>query len=254
MNETIRTQLDHRTIREFTDEPVSEEILGTLFEVAMHTATSRGMQNASIIWVKDENKKRALAEVNKQEYVGRTPVYLLFIVDFARAAAVLQESGIDDLAGASTMDVFIEGFTDACLMAQNVAVAAETLGLGTTFLGGVLNDPKKVIEILDLPALTFPALGLMIGYPNQEPQLKPRMAKELRVMVDGYQRPDSWSEELTDYDAQMHTYYDLRNANRREDTFTDQIRKKYSKIRSRRAQVMVDIAEQGFHWVTDRGE
>ena len=50
-NSTIRTQLDHRTIREFTDEPVDKQTLDTLFEVAMRTASSRSLQNASIIQI-----------------------------------------------------------------------------------------------------------------------------------------------------------------------------------------------------------
>lgn len=245
MNDTIQTQLQHRTIREFTDQPVSDSTMRTLFEVAMCTPTSRGMQNASIIWVKDTEKQRQLAEINTQEYVGRAPVYLLFIADLARTAAVLEESSLST-AGAATMDVYTEAFTDACLMVQNVVVAAESLGLGTTILGGVLNDPNAVIKLLELPPLTFPVLGLILGHPNQEPQLKPRIPQELRVMVDRYEQPESWSAALADYDADMHTYYDLRNANRREDTFTDQIRTKYGSIREARAKIISDIVGQGF--------
>lgn len=221
-NDTIATQLNHRTIREFTAEEVSDDIMETLYDVAMQTASSRGLQHTSIIRVTDPQKRDRLAEIGKQEYVRRAPVYLLFIIDAARNAAILRENGHDE-AGAAKTKVFVEGFTDACLMAQNVVVAAESLGLGANYLGNIHNDTAGVIETLDLPPLTFPVVGLTLGWPNQEPQLKPRMPKKFRVMENGYQNQENWTEALADYDAEMTTYYDLRDANRRVDSFTRQV-------------------------------
>ena len=245
INETIKCQLAHRSIREFTDEPVSDEMMGQLLEVANQTATSMGMQNTSIIWVKDPEKRRQLAAINGQEYVARAPIYLLWIVDLARPAAIFAEHGLSDV-GVRTMDLFTSAFTDACLQVQNVTVAAESLGLGTTILGGVLNNPPAVIELLDLPELTFPALALMLGHPAQDPMLKPRMAKELRVMVDGYRRPENWTEALKDYDAQMHTYYDLRHADKPLAAFTQQLINNYAAPHPARAGIMENIKAQGF--------
>lgn len=71
-------------------------------------------------------------------------------------------------------------------MAQNVVTAAESLGLGTVYLGSILNDSERICEILNLPELTFPVIGLGIGYPNQKPQLKPRMDMRLRVFENSY--------------------------------------------------------------------
>ncbi|HZK32618.1 MAG TPA: NADPH-dependent oxidoreductase [Corynebacterium sp.] len=221
-NPTIRTQLDHRTIREFTDQPVDKQTLATLFEVAMRTSTSRGLQNASIIHVTDQELKNRLAEIGNQEYVRRAPVYLLFIVDGRRAAGVLAEAG-RPVEPAGSTKVFVEGFTDACLMAQNVTVAAQALGLGTNHLGNIHNDDAAVIDLLGLPKYTFPVLGMTLGHPNQEPQLKPRMSASLRIFENTYREPESWTEALRDYDAEMTTYYDLRKENQREDSFTNQI-------------------------------
>ncbi|AIG06517.1 NADPH-dependent nitro/flavin reductase [Corynebacterium pseudotuberculosis] len=83
MNETIRTQLNHRTIREFTTQPIAEEILEQIFQVALHTPTSLGMQTASIIRVTDPQLREQLTAIGTQEYVGRAPVYLLFYRRFA---------------------------------------------------------------------------------------------------------------------------------------------------------------------------
>lgn len=219
---TIQHQLAHRTIREFAQEGVDKEILDQLLAVAMRTASSRGLQHCGIIRVTDKALQKQLAEIGKQEYVGRAPVYLLFIMDSARTAAILAEHNQDPSAAGRTK-VFVEGFTDACLMAQNVVNAAESLGLGTNYLGNIHNDTQAVIDLLELPQYTFPVLGLTLGWPNQDPQLKPRMAAEFRVHENGYQARESWSQTLKGYDAEMTTYYDLRNANRRVDSYTNQV-------------------------------
>ena len=54
-------------------------------------------------------------------------------------------------------------FTDACMMAQNVVIAMESMGLGTVYFGSILNDSEKICELLKLPELTFPVIGLGIG-------------------------------------------------------------------------------------------
>lgn len=245
MNETIDVQLKHRTIREFKSDPIPEDTFQTLIDVAMRTPSSRGIQNASIIRIKDQVKREKMAEIGGQAYVARAPEYLLFISDLARGAAILEEMGLFPQS-AATIDTFQEAFTDAVLMVQNVVVAAESLGLGANILGNILNDPKAVVTAIGLPPYTFPVLGLTLGYPNEEPQLKPRMPKEFRVMTDTYVRPDSYLEALKDYDAQMREYYDLRNKGRREDKFTNQIFQKLGKVRNRRASLLDDIESQGF--------
>lgn len=245
MNETINTQLEHRTIREFTDEAISPGLLADLKNIAIRTATSRGLQQASVIRVTDPQLRLKLAEIGQQPYVARAPEYWLFIVDVHRNIRILQERG-ENIDGARTMDVFVEAFTDACLMAQNVVNAAESLGLGANLLGNVLNDPTAVIDVLQLPHYTFPVVGLTFGVPNQSPQLKPRMSSEFRFMENGYEDRESWLESLADYDQELQTYYDLRDASRHVDSFTDQVSRALAGVRRKRAQVIADIAAQGF--------
>lgn len=63
---------------------------------------------------------------------------------------------------------------------QNTVNATESMGLGAVILGSILNDAAQLIELLQLPKLTFPVLGLEVGYPDQEPQLKPRLLRHAR--------------------------------------------------------------------------
>ena len=89
--------------------------------------------------------------------------------------------------------------------------AAEALGLGTVYLGSILNDPERTCKILNLPKLTFPVVGLGIGYPNQEPQLKTTNGHGIRVLENSHQTLDNYREALKDYDQANTTYYDLHS-------------------------------------------
>ena len=113
-----------------------------------------------------------------------------------------------------TMDIFFQALQDTMLAVQNVINAAESMGLGIVPLGTVNDDPKAMLKVLDLPELTYPALGLQVGVPDQEPQLKPRLPLEFTTFENEYPR-DFEVSELKDYDEIVQTYYDLRDANRR---------------------------------------
>ncbi|NLL72752.1 MAG: NADPH-dependent oxidoreductase [Clostridiales bacterium] len=250
-NNTIKTQLEHRTIREFTNEPVPEEMLSQLIQVASRTATSNGLQASSIIRVTDPDKKKELADICKQEYIARMPEIWIFIVDQYRNSRIAKENNCHE-ESIGDMDRFFQGFTDACLMADNVENAAESLGLGTVYLGSILNDPVRTIKLLNLPKLTFPALGLGFGIPNQEPQLKPRMDMELRMFENGYKTFDSYMDEIKEYDEIMQTYYDLRDTNNRVDSFSKQLITKLENINPVRQKIVNVIVDQGFDLKLDK--
>jgi len=245
MNGMVQRQLNHRTIREFKDMGIPKDIFDTLMEVARRTATSNGMQSYSIIRVTEPSIKKQIAAVCNQEYVGRAPELLVFIADQFRNAGIAKEKGAQT-DNAADMDRFFQGFTDACLAVQNVVNAAEAMGLGVVFLGSILNDSAKVCEILKLPGLTFPVLGLGIGYPNQNPQLKPRFENRLRVFENSYGIFDNYLDEIKDYDREMTTYYDLRDANRRVDSFSDQVVAKLNVSMPNRREMLKVIGQQGF--------
>lgn len=235
MNSTIELQLNHRTIRAFKPEPVD---LQPILDVAMRTPSSLGLQQASIINITRQDLKDKLAEIGNQPYVADAPVYLLFIVDTWR------NDQLTEADGAANPRNFIAGFTDACLMAQNVCVAAESLGLGVNYYGNVHNDAQAIIDLLQLPPLTYPVVGMGIGYPDQQPQLKPRLPQQIRVMENGYVEADPVV--LKDYDEQMQTYYDLRNPNQPVKSFSTQVGGHYSQPLDKRDSTIEGAKQQGF--------
>ena len=241
----IQGQLNHRTIREFKDENIPREVFEQLIEVARRTATASGMQASTIIRVTDPEKRKKIAAVCKQEYVARAPELLILVADQYRNYKIAEEKGFNE-PSARNIDGFFSAFTDACITTQNIVNAAESMGLGAVYLGSILNDAEKIIDILDLPELTIPVVGLGLGYPNQNPQLKPRMEMELRLFENTYKQFDNYLEEIKEYDIEMQTYYDLRDANNRVDCFSDQVVKKLKNPIPKRSEMLNIMHKQGF--------
>ena len=208
-NFTIDHQLNHRTIRKFKDQPLTEEQLTTLFEVARQTSSSEFLQQMTIIRVTDPQKRAAIRAVSTQPYVGAEGELLMFITDLHRNELIRHHQGNLDDRRIEKTEMFLQAYEDTVLAVQNVLNAAESMGLGGVILGSIQNEPAKIIKTLHLPV------------PDQKPQLKPRLPLDKIVFENEYQDIDPAS--LKDYDQIVNTYYDLRDANRRIDTFTDQV-------------------------------
>lgn len=245
MKEFFKIINNRKTIREFTNEKIDKETLDEIFSALMHSATSNGLQQASIIRVTDQDKKDALAEICKQEYVSRMPELLIFIVDNYMNYRLIKDNNVD-FDAESNVDIFFQGFTDAVILAQSAVSLIESSSLGAVYLGSILNNPREVIKVLALPELTFPVVGLGFGYPNQEPQIKPKIPMELRVFENSYKIFDNYKKTFEDYDREMQTYYDLRDANRRVDSFTNQVIKKYKNPLELRNEIIKIAEENGY--------
>ena len=245
MNKTIETQLNHRSIRDFKDKKVDDETLNKLLKVANRTSSSTGMQSYSIIRIKDKEKRKKLSEISGQAYVETAPELLLFIVDVYRNAKISEDMG-EDLKNKNDMDRFFQGFTDGAIACQNMVVAIESLGMGAVYLGSLLNDIRAVIDLLELPELTFPIVGLAFGYPDQNPQLKPRMDLSLKVFEDSYDIKYNYLDAIKDYDEEMKTYYDLRDPSKPLNEFSKQVVSRLKAKNKNRSGILNVVREQGF--------
>ncbi|RMC51010.1 NADPH-dependent oxidoreductase [Lactobacillus sp. ESL0263] len=220
-NATIDQQVNHRSIRKFKDQQLTEEQLTTLYTVFQHTATSLFMQNATLLHITDETKRAKIRELCGQKYVGAQGDLFIFVVDLYRNQQIRQQLGKDD-GRLHTTDIFFQGLDDTLLAWQNVGNAVESMGLGYVPLGTINDHPLAMLDVLGLPKLTFPALGMQVGVPDQNPQLKPRLPLEFTTFENDYPR-DFTVDNLKDYDQVVTTYYDLRDTNKRIDSFTKQI-------------------------------
>ena len=157
-----------------------------LVEVALRTSTSYAYAGMSI--TEDRSGKRRYLPIMRQSNVAAMPELWIFLVDCRRNLEIARQQGYIGQAGA-TLDRFMQGYIDACIAAQNVLTAVESLGMGGVFLGAIARDYKGTCEILGLPELTFPAIGLGFGYPAREVLLKPRLPREFRVFENEYKDP-----------------------------------------------------------------
>ncbi|WP_150539412.1 NADPH-dependent oxidoreductase [Actinobacillus vicugnae] len=219
MNPVIQLQKQHRSIRKFKAEAVDQAIIDELVEVALSGATSSYMQACSIISITDEALKMEIAKISGQYYVDHSGHLFVFVADLARNAEIAKQQGGNPICQSSG-DRFLAGVYDATIAAQNLVLAAESIGLGTVYLGSILNDSQRMIELLNLPKLTFPVFALAIGYPDQEPDQKPRLPKSITYMQNRYVSVTEQPEELAAYDQQLTEYYQARGENTRVDTFS----------------------------------
>ena len=114
---------------------------------------------------------------------------------------------------------FIIATTDCTLAAQNAVVAAESLGLGICYIGGIRNDPQQVADLLELPDQVYPVFGLCLGWPDQDPMLKPRLPLSVTLKEERYDESND-AEGIASYDETLRDYYIERTGGKRESTWT----------------------------------
>ena len=218
MNPTIDLILSHRSIRQFTPEPVSAEQLDQILSAAQSAASSSFLQANSIIRVTDKGLRATLAELaGHQAYVVEAAEFLVFCADYHRHSQIVPE------ARTGFVEQLMIGAIDGALMAQNALLAAQSLGLGGVYIGGIRNNPAKVSEVLGLPHQVIPLFGLCLGHPAQRPEQKPRLPRALVVHENLY--PETLDRALlAQYDRQIHDYYQARSSNNKDQTWSGQIR------------------------------
>ncbi|MDO6655118.1 oxygen-insensitive NADPH nitroreductase [Anaerobacillus sp. 1_MG-2023] len=217
MNQTIETMLAHRSIRAFKDNPLTEEQIHTLVKAAQSASTSSYIQAYSIIGVEDKEKKKQLAELaGGQSYVEKNGHFFVFCADFNRHHATAEMHGTDVTETTQTTEKFMVGLIDAALAAQNASIAAESMGLGICYIGGIRNDLEKVSEVLNLPQFVIPLFGLCVGYPDQDPDVKPRLPLNNIYHIDEYEHDaNAFKEGLNEYDEVISGYYTNRTGGQR---------------------------------------
>ncbi len=224
---TIATLLNRRSIRRFLPDPIDDDIVVRLETVAQHAASSQYLNAWSAIRVTDAALQQAIATIAHQDYIAQAPLLYMFIADLHRDAVIAQHEGVDIEADGFTLNTgyrYAQAQNDTVLALHAMETAANSLGLGCVILGSVLNDASRLIELLRLPRYTVPVLGLAIGKPAQSPALKPRMPRSMQFFDNAYPSGDEcFLEPLDDFDAEVHRYYDLRQADRPVAAFSAQV-------------------------------
>jgi FMN reductase (NADPH) len=225
MNEIISSILNHRSIRHFKDESLTDEQIKLIVDCAQAASTSSFIQAYSIIGIKEKEKKRKLAEIaGNQEYVAQNGHLFVFCADLSRHALIGEMEGKDVQASIESTEKFMVALIDAALAAQNAAIAAESMGLGICYIGGIRNKLDDVKELLKTPDRVIPLFGMTVGYPEKINDLKPRLPFEHIYHEDEYQQDkDVYLGQIQDYNQVISRYYNQRTGGKRNDTWSEQM-------------------------------
>ncbi|MEH7222881.1 oxygen-insensitive NADPH nitroreductase [Bacillus sp. JJ1566] len=225
MNSVIETIMDHRSIRKFEEKLLTDEQIRTIVECAQSASTSSFIQAYSIIGVKDPKKKQKLAEiVGNQAYVAENGHFFVFCGDLHRHQVISEIEEKDLSASLESTEKFMVATIDAALAAQNAVLAAESMGLGACYIGGLRNNLDEVCSILNIPKFVIPLFGIAVGYPAQYPDKKPRLPVEHIYHEEKYQQDEVlFKQGLATYNQTIFDYYTQRTNGKRSDTWTGQM-------------------------------
>ncbi|KEA63211.1 Oxygen-insensitive NADPH nitroreductase [Marinobacterium lacunae] len=221
MNAVIELLKQHRSIRKFRPDAIEQETLNTLIEAGQCAATSSFIQACTVIQVDNPTLRTELAEcAGNQAYVASAPRFLVFCADMRRHQLACEMHGAEMQSGYT--EQFLTASLDCALFAQNVAVAAESMGLGLVYIGGLRNQIERVSDLLQLPELVYPVFGLCLGFPDQDPETKPRLPLNVVLKQDRYDDTQD-HDAIKAYDEQVLEYYRTRTGGTKEMTWSGQI-------------------------------
>jgi nitroreductase len=207
--------LAHRSVRHYRPDPVSDEQLTLLVAAAQSAANSSNLQPWSVVAVRDPKRRAHLAQLaGDQAHVAQAPLLLMWLADLARLKGVAHSVG-RPFEALNSLEMLMVGVIDAALAAQNAAAAAESLGLGTCYIGGMRNKPEEVARCLALPEQVFAVFGMTIGYedPEKPAAIKPRLPQPVVLHQETYTPVDDQLPGVAAYNAAMGRFYHAQGMN-----------------------------------------
>ena len=211
-NPVLDCLMNHRSIRKFKPDQVSEETIETILRTGIRAATAGSIQPYAFIVIDEPELLKKISYING-------PLAIVAVVDQYRVKRYYE---LNDAPFYNDQAInLMISYWDATIALQNVVVAAESLGLGTVYIGMVLS--MNLQEALGVPEHVVPAGLVTIGYPDEEPKLRPRLPLEAVVHRNGYQIPS---------DEDVAAWYregDEAWRNRFENEWTDEQRAKFTK-------------------------
>lgn len=203
MNQTIQELYDRKSVRAFQDRPILPEEKAAILKAAFMAPTAGDQQLYTILDITSQDLREKLAEsCDHQPFIAKAQMVLVFLADcskwyeaFRDAGCAPRKPGPGDL---------LLAFSDTLIAAQNAVVAAESLGIGSCYIGDIMEQYEYHRDLLRLPDHVFPAAMLVFGYPTaqQVSRLKPpRAPAECIVFENSY--PES---SAADREKLMRTY------------------------------------------------
>lgn len=175
----------HRSIRRYRPDSVDDDLLEDLLEAGLRASSSGNMQIFSVVVSRDREMRERLFQAHmEQDMVLEAPLVVTFCADFRRMRKWLRINDAPD--NFDDFFAFLVAAIDAVLASQNVALAAESRGLGICYMGSTLANADQVGEILELPKGVFPVVGFTLGWPDENPSPRDRLPLEGLVHHETY--------------------------------------------------------------------
>lgn len=198
---TIEQLHKHYSVRSYKDKPVPRELVERIVLAGQRASTSSNLQTYSVVAVTDPEKRHALSMLcGNQDSIRQAPIFMAWCADLTKLDRACELRGYEHVH--SHVENFLVSAVDVALVMQNAAVAAESLGLGMCYIGGIRNESQAVIDLLELPELVFPVSGMTLGWPDSEPNIRPRIATDAILHWEQYDN-SQLDEALYAYDKAM---------------------------------------------------
>lgn len=197
MNPTLSVIHNRRSVRKYAETPLTREEKDAILNATMRAPTAGNMMLYSIIAVEDHALKERLAlSCDDQPFIAKAPWVLLFVADYQRwvdlfefsgAAAACLEKGLTPRL--PTEGDLLLACCDALIAAQTAVIAAESMGIGSCYIGDILENCETHRQLFALPRYTLPVTLLCFGRPfveREEVRLNKRFDREFIVHQDSY--------------------------------------------------------------------
>ncbi len=173
MNETVKQLHERKSVRVYEDRPIGPEAKQAILEAAIQAPTAGNMALYTILDITDPEKKAALAKsCDNQPFIATAPMVLIFCADYRRWYDVFCKY-VDEVRKPGMGDLFLAE-ADAIIAAQNAVVAAQSLGLGSCYIGDITENYEYHKKLLNLPRYVVPAAMVCFGYPTQQQKDRPK--------------------------------------------------------------------------------
>ena len=195
---THALQLEHRSVRQFTDKTVPTETLDLLFACAMSAPSKSDLQQTSIVHIDNADSRHQIAAaLPSMPWVASAPVFLLFCGDSRRIRQICDRNHTQ--FAHDPLDALFNATTDTAMVLQNFILAAEAAGLGCCPVSAIREITAEIAALTRLPDGVFPLAGLCVGYAAVKPPLSIRLPLAVTVHKNTYDDGDE-AALIADYD------------------------------------------------------
>lgn len=187
-NQTIAILLERASCRNFLPKKIPVQVLDLVLEAGCHAPTGGNLQPYSIIKIKNRKISARLAALFDQDFIAQAPVNLLFCIDWFRLKKWADMEGAPFTATSSFRHFWIS-FQDTVICSQSICTAADALGLGSVYIGTVLERFPILKKMFRLPPGVFPVVLVCLGYPRGKLVPRRKLGSDIIVHPEQYRKP-----------------------------------------------------------------